>query len=186
MEEMQGTPITRSGGYMMRAGWRAVGYSVDAGTETKFKIACTVLWLLVAALGVVISMFLLDIFYTYIAPKVSPHIPAIKNYPAIWQYLTYSGVFFVCYFVYLFLRTQLSNFFVKGCPVLDEGSSFLTQRRESAVEHWKTRFSLIVMFFAGAYFTAQLGTGFQLFLASLAAYQLVETMFFKFIYRPKA
>lgn len=152
--EMTGTPITRSGGYLIRIGWRAVGYSVDRDTESRYRTARAILFMLALVVGVGTAMAVEYVFFTLISPKAVEYLPWIRNSPELWRLVIY-GLTLVCGgFIYLLVLASVGKGMVKGRQPFDEGYSLLEQRRRGSFKKKRILIPLFLLL-VGIFFAPQ-------------------------------
>jgi len=132
MEQMQGTPITRSGGYSIRVGWHAAAYNVDRATEQRYWRMKWLLLVLAILLGILVAFAAEHILFEIISPLLASHAEPIKNYPLLWQFIIYAFTLVCGILVYLQIISLVGNHMVRGAEQRDEGFSLLEQRRRAA------------------------------------------------------
>jgi len=181
MTDIEGTPISRGGGYLIRVGWRAAGYSVDRKTEKRYwliKGALLVLAILVGIAAVLAAKFVL---FEIVAPIVSGHTSLIKNYPGIWQLMIYLLTTVCGGLIYLQIIAVIGRRMVRGFAARDEGMPFLEQRRLAAVFRKRDIFLILiplaVIWFVPIGFTMVL----KVFLSLLIGARLAESVYFRFV-----
>jgi len=132
MTEIKGTPITRGGGYLIRVGWRAVGYSVDKATESRYRMMKAVL-LLIAILVGIGAVFLAEyVLFDIVDPIIEGRTKLIRSHPELWRLLIYVLTVFFGGLIYLQITASVGNHMVKGASKRDDGLSFIEQRRRIA------------------------------------------------------
>jgi len=129
---MQGTPITRSGGYSIRVGWRAAAYNVDRATEKRYWLMKRLLLLLAIILGIVVAYAAEHTLFEIISPFVAERTGLIRNYPGLWQFLIYLLTLVCGGLIYLQIISLLGYRMVRGAEQRDQGFSMLEQRRRAA------------------------------------------------------
>ena len=185
MTEMKGTPITRSGGYIVRVGWRAVAYSVTKGQAFRYKATRFILFLLAVAVAVGVAhgaQFILFTFITPLAVKVGVN---FSHYPELCKLVIYGLTLLVGGLIYLQILAAVGKRMVRGVAAFDDGYSLFEQRqRASQTSRWKLILLASVM---GVIFLAPIGweIGLQLFAAGLVGFLFVEGLFFRLIVQAK-
>lgn len=132
MTQMQGTPITRSGGYSIRVGWRAAAYNVDRATEKRYWLMKRLLLLLAIILGIVAAHAAEHTLFEIISPLVAERTGLIRNYPGLWQFLIYLLTLVCGGLIYLQTISLIGYHMARGAEQRDQGFSLLEQRRRAA------------------------------------------------------
>jgi hypothetical protein len=132
MEQMQGTPITRSGGYLIRVGWRAAGYSVDSATETRYQTVKILFGVLAILAGLATVYGVEYLLFDILDPLVGERTRLIREHPGLWRLMIYMATLLFGVLIYLQLLVMVGNHLVKGHEKRDDGFSFLAQRRRAA------------------------------------------------------
>jgi len=181
MEQMQGTPITRSGGYSIRVGWHAVLYSVNRDTERRYRLMKILLLVLAIFVGILVVKAAEQFLFEFIAPLVSSRTVLIKNYPAIWQLLIYGLTLGCGAVIYLQCVAMWGNRMVAGSEPRDEGLTLMEQRRRSADVRKRDIATLMlipILFWLGP---TSFGTPLKAFVTLLVAARLAEIIYFRVI-----
>ena len=189
MTEMQGTPITRGGGYLIRVGWRVVGYSVDKATDSMYRRVRAVLRVLAILVAVIVANVVIYVFFTFIAPlavKVGIH---VNYHPEIWKFVIYWLTLVVGTVSYMQIMAMVGKNMVAGQTPFDKGYSF-GQRLEKRRQHAGTSLFRLIAGFAGiavtVYFIMPVtGLSLGLFIISLLILAIGEGLFFRLYYRPE-
>jgi len=181
MTEVKGTPITRGGGYLIRVGWDAVGYSVERGVESRYRNIRAVLFFLALFVGIGVAVGAEYIFFQYAAPFAKQYVPAFVQYPEVFRLLIYSSTLFFGWLVYWQIRARVGQKMVQGNTALDEGYSFMEQRRRGCCKRKRTLGPLIVILLLILFVPHVWGLGLQLFLIMVVGFFLMEGLYFKFI-----
>jgi len=181
MDQMQGTPITRSGGYMIRVGWRAVAYSVERAVEEKYRRLQIILLILAVGLGGGAALLVYHLFLTVIIPLAGHRLPMLVNYVNIWPLLIYGTALVSALFFYRLIMAVVGKRMVRGLEAKDAGFGFMEQRRRVA---WVKRRWLIVLALILAliiFVPVEFKNGQRLFMALLFGYLFFEGLFFRYI-----
>ena len=185
MSDIKGTPISRQGGYLIRVGWRAAGYSVDQKTEKRYWLMKAVLLLVAIIVGITVARGVESLLFERVSSLVSGHTTLIRNYPSIWQFIIYVLTFVCGGLIYLQLISLIGKRMVRGFDARDDGFGFLAQRRRAA--NVRKRELIMVPVVLGALWFAPVGLGGALkaFLTLLVAVRLAEILCFGILYPAK-
>lgn len=181
MSEMKGTPITRSGGYLIRVGWGAIGYSVDRDTESHFRRAKMFLLMLAIAIGVAVAMAVEYTFFAFIARKASEFIPAIKLYPELWRLLIYLATLMVGGLIYLQVVASVGKGMVKGRQPFDKGCSLFEQRQRTAYVRRRVLIPMAVALGVVMFVPLGLSFSLKLFLSFVLGGFMLEGLYFRYV-----
>lgn len=188
MTETVGTPITRSGGYLVRIGWKAEGFSVDAKTEGRYRAARIALTVLAIFVGVGVALFGEWLLFQVVNPIIRSRYSFIVDYPSFWQLVIY-GLTFVCgWVVYRFILARVGSGLVKGAEKRDDGYSLIEQRRRAAFSktgEFLFGFLLLAGWIGYVFYAAE-WSALQLFILLLLLARIGEGFLFKFMPKPSA
>lgn len=132
MTDTVGTPITRTGGYLVRVGWKAEAYSVDAKTESRFRLTRIFMMGLAIIVGVATALFGEWLLFDVVNPIIRSRFSFVTNHPNIWFFVIYGLTFMCGTLVYLMIMAKIGTSMVRGFEKRDDGLSFMEQRRRLA------------------------------------------------------
>jgi len=184
MTEMQGTPITRSGGYSIRVGWRATAYNVDRATEKRYWLMKRLLLLLAIVFGIVAAYAAEHTLFEIIGPLVSERTGLIRNYPGLWQFLIYALTLVCGSLIYLQIISLMGYRMVRGIEPRDEGFSLLAQRRRAAQVRKRDILFYAVMLALIWTVPVSFGSAVKMLLSLLIVGRAAEITYFRFFDRP--
>ncbi len=180
MTEMTGTPITRSGGYLIRVGWRSIGYSVDRDTENRYRRTRAILFILAIVVGVAVAMGGEYIFFTFVSPLASEYLPWITKTPELWRLMIYSLTLVVGGLVYVQIIGAVGKSMVKGRDPFDNGYDLKEQRRRASFKKKRVLIPLVLVLGVVGFAPLSLAFSVQLLLCAVLGYFLAEGLYFKF------
>ena len=183
--EGTGSLIKRGGGHLIRVGWRAAGYSVDASIATRYKLYTALLFLLALAVGVATVYGASFVFYSFAVPLASKVTPFFKNYPDLFQLLIYGSTLVFGGLIYWHIRALVGMRLVNGAPKLHDGFSLLEQRRRGSARRKRVRIPLLVLILALGFAPLGLERSLQVFLVLIPLFFLLEGIVFQ-LWKPKA
>ena len=185
MAEMKGTPITRSGGHLVRIGWRAVAYSVTKAKASRYKVTRAILFLLAVAVGAGAAHGAQFILFTFIAPLAAKVGVNFNFYPELCKLVIYGLTLLVGGLIYLQILAVVGKRMVRGVAAFDDGYSLFEQRQRAA--QTSRRKLILLASVMGVIFLAPIGweVGLQLFAAGLVGFLIVEGLFFRLIVQAK-
>ena len=183
MEKIQGTPITRSGGYSIRVGWRAAAYNVDRATEKRYWLMKRLLLLLAIILGIFVAHTAEHILFDIISPLVSGRSGMIRNYPVLWQVGIYALTLVCGTLIYLQIISLVGSHMVRGAEPRDAGFSLLDQRRRAANVRKRDILFYVVLLLLIWLVPVSFGVAIKLLLSMLIAGRAAEITYFR-VLRP--
>ncbi len=179
MAETMGTPITKGVGFIIRVGWEAKAYRVSHAVYRRYRIYSALLFMLAIIVGVIVSYGAEFVLFEYIVPLVNKINTIIKDHPQIFRLMVYLSTLVLGGLIYLHLRGKVGAKLVADSAPLDEGASFMEQRRRSALVR-KRAWTLVVLLLAVILFAPiDMSLSLQAFLAIIPAYLLAEGIYFK-------
>jgi len=184
MEQKQGTPIRRSGGYSIRVGWRAAAYSVDRATEKRYWLMKRLLLLLAIILGIIAAYAAEHTLFEIIGPLVSERTGLIKNYPGLWQFLIYTLTLVCGGLIYLQIISLMGYRMVRDAEQRDEGFSMLEQRRRAAQVRKRDILFYAVILALIWTVPVSFGGAVKMLLSMLVVGRAAEITYFRFFDRP--
>jgi hypothetical protein len=177
-----GTSIKRAGGYLVRVGWKAEGYSVDTKTEGRYRLVKFLLAALAVAVGIAVALFGEWLLFDVVGPLVRSRTTLIAFYPMLWQLLIY-GLTFICgWYIYRSILARMGNKMVHGFERRDEGFSVLEQRRRAAFSRKRDYLAGVIglgLLLSPAIWPEDYGS-LRLFVGLLILSRIVEGLLFKF------
>lgn len=177
---MTGTPITRSGGYLIRVGWRSIGYSVDRDTESRYRRTRAILFILALAVGVAVAMGGEYIFFTFVSPLASGYLPWINKTPELWRLMIYGLTLVVGGLVYALIMGAVGKSMVKGRDPFDNGYDLKEQRRRASFKKKRVLIPLVVGLGVVGFAPLMLAFSVQILLIGVFGYFLAEGLYFKY------
>lgn len=181
MDQMHGTPITRSGGYLIRVGWRAVGYSVDHSLEARFQQIRLLLLALALLVGVGAALLVQHLFMTIIVPLGSEHLPMLKNYVGIWLLLINLTTWICGSVIYMEIMATIGERMVGDQPAFDKGLGLVDQLREEA---WTSKRVIILTGLIIAALLAapfEIGAGVRPIVLIVLGYHFAAGLYFRYV-----
>ena len=183
---MKGTPITRSGGRLIRVGWRAEGYSVNASTEKAYFIYTMLLLAVAILLGIVVAYSVDVLYFTFIGPQVAKVVPEIKHFPNLIRLMIYYSTLFCGGIIFWHIRAMVGSVLVRGSTRLHEGYSIVEQRRRASIKRKRAYLFFILLAVAVWFFPEAEGllpfpmdASVHLFLTSILILPVAEGIVFK-------
>ncbi|MBL4787806.1 MAG: hypothetical protein JKY60_01710 [Kordiimonadaceae bacterium] len=180
MEKSQGTPITRGGGYFIRIGWRAVGYSVDRAKQTQYRALRVLLFIFAVVTAWFVVPFASELYFTTIAPMASSFVPLLFDYPALVALLIYLLTLFFGGLVYLIIVAAVGKAMVRKLSAVDNGFGPVERLRRAAMTRRRSLFLLVAVLAAAALLLEPLSSE-QLFLMILLGFKFTEGLFFRYL-----
>lgn len=184
MTEPKGTPITRSGGYLIRVGWKAVGYSVERAVDNRYRMVRVILFVAALVIGIGVAVGANYVLFNVAMPLILKVFPDAKNYPELWKLLIYLSTLFFGGLIYWHIRAKAGEAMVKGAVPVHAGFGLVDQRRRAAKARKREITLLLIVLVLVLVAPLGLGFGLKIFLALVAGYFLVEGLYFKF-FSPK-
>jgi predicted lysophospholipase L1 biosynthesis ABC-type transport system permease subunit len=181
MAETKGTPITRSGGFFIRVGWKAVGYSVERSTYLRYRMVRSILFLLALAIGISVVIGANYVFFNLAMPLIHKVLPDAGNYPEFWKLLINLSTLFFGGLIYWHIRAKVGEAMLKGVTPVHAGFGLVEQRSRAAKKRKREiTFLLIILVLI---FTVPVGMDFSLkiFFAIITGYFLAEGLYFKLV-----
>ncbi len=181
MQQSNGTPITRSGGYFIRTGWRAKGYSVDQEQESFYQRTKILLGIVALLLGIGAALGITHFFETVFVPLLQERLPMLAYYPSFWRLMIYFGVLFGGIAVYGQAVVMVGRSIVKGKHPLDEGYGFSEQRRRASRHRRRSLILRLVLLAVLVFVPLWEDHSKRDFLILVFGYQFLEGLYFRYI-----